>query len=116
MQLARAAAARTLADWAAPEPSPAPHRPAPAASYKPTDPAILFTRFAAVARACVASRPASPPAPRPPNAAPTPAAPPSTTPSPAPSKTTPTAPPSCAHPNPSAAPPRAPDPRATSPP
>jgi hypothetical protein len=78
MQLARAAAARTLTNWAAPEPPPAPEpspipaaepqshpdtapratsAPTPyraAASYKPTDPAILFTRFAAVARDCIA--------------------------------------------------------------
>jgi hypothetical protein len=90
MQLARAAATRTLADWAEPEapqavepleppatePSltepaqpladretaphatPTPRRPAvPAAStasYKPTDPAVLFTRLAAVVRDCIA--------------------------------------------------------------
>jgi hypothetical protein len=80
MQLARAAAARTLADWAEPEdlpppepqiaPQPEPHadrEPAPvatprrAATYgartaaaRPTDPAILFTRLAAVVRDCIA--------------------------------------------------------------
>jgi hypothetical protein len=58
MQLARAAAARTLTDWAAPEAPPAAEPPpAPAAvtpSYKPTDPAILFTRLAAVVRDCIA--------------------------------------------------------------
>jgi hypothetical protein len=80
MQLARAAAARTLADWAEPaaaaaaEPpiTPAPEPPAdaetaPAATprrpavyvarptaAKPTDPAILFTRLAAVVRDCIA--------------------------------------------------------------
>jgi hypothetical protein len=77
MQLARAAAARTLTNWAAPEEPPAaepssipaaepqshpetapransaptPHRAA--ASYKSTDPAVLFTRFAAVVRDCI---------------------------------------------------------------
>ncbi len=85
MGLARAAAARTLADWAEPQqpphtPSaepqpnqpvppqadhqpashanPAPNRPAgrPAtpAPAKPTDPAVLFTRLAAVVRDCIA--------------------------------------------------------------
>jgi len=90
MQLARAAAARTLAYWAeceapqtaeplsdhaaappsqqaaqprpdrqtAPHTNPAPprpaSRPATAASYKPTDPAVLFTRLAAVVRDCIA--------------------------------------------------------------
>jgi hypothetical protein len=77
MQLARAAAARTLTNWAQPEPpsapepssipaadpqshpETAPHRnraPTPhraATSYKPTDPAVLFTRFAAVVRDCI---------------------------------------------------------------
>jgi hypothetical protein len=95
MQLARAAAARTLADWAAPEaspeaephvtpaveaphadretaPAPTPRRPAaygprPTAA-KPTDPAVLFTRLAAVVRDCIAlearlaGAPAAPPA------------------------------------------------------
>jgi hypothetical protein len=55
MQLARAAAARTLADWAEPEaPATAPPGAAGTASPKQTDPAILFTRFAAVVRDCVA--------------------------------------------------------------
>ena len=78
MQLARAAAARTLTDWAKPEPPPAaepppisatepqsdsetaPHpdrAPTPryaAASYKPINPAVLFTRFAATVRDCIA--------------------------------------------------------------
>jgi hypothetical protein len=78
MQLARAAAARTLTNWAQPEPPSAPEpssipaadpqshpetAPHPnraprshhaAASYKPTDPAVLFTRFAAVVRDCIA--------------------------------------------------------------
>jgi hypothetical protein len=83
MQLARAAAARTLITWAEPEEQPAaeppstpaaepqsdpetaPHsNPAPTrrtpnhaantASYKPTDPALLFSRLAAVVRDCVA--------------------------------------------------------------
>ena len=90
MQLARAAAARTLTNWAAPEPPPAaeppsthlpepppipaaeppsdpatvPHaNPAPRRAaanvarwytYKPTDPAVLFTRLAATVRDCVA--------------------------------------------------------------
>jgi hypothetical protein len=80
MQLARAAAARTLTNWAEPEPAPTPepspipaaepqsdpetapppnraltpHRAAGASSYKPIDPAILFTRLAAVVRDCVA--------------------------------------------------------------
>jgi hypothetical protein len=82
MQLARAAAARTLTNWAEPEhppaseppstpavelqsdPATAPH-PGPAprrataqiagvSSYKPTDPAVLFTRLAAVVRDCIA--------------------------------------------------------------
>jgi len=84
MQLARAAAARTLANWAEPEAAPAtkpqstqaaephsesetaPHaNPAPTprraasylagtASHKQIDPAVLFTRLAAVVRDCVA--------------------------------------------------------------
>jgi hypothetical protein len=78
MQLARAAAARTLTNWGepeqppAPEPSPIPAAEPPshpetapphnraltphraAASYKPIDPAVLFTRFAAVVRDCIA--------------------------------------------------------------
>jgi hypothetical protein len=80
MQLARAAAARTLTNWAepeqpaAPEPpsipaaqpqwhpetaprpnrAPTPHRAAGTSSYKQTDPAVLFTRFAAVVRDCIA--------------------------------------------------------------
>jgi hypothetical protein len=82
MQLARAAAARTLTDRAAPEAPPAAEPPTPPAaepptppaaepppppaaepptrpaaatpSYKPTDPAILFTRLAAVVRDCIA--------------------------------------------------------------
>ncbi len=88
MGLARAAAARTLADWAEPsepqqdqqisqtaqppliqpaEPQAdreaAPHanparslsaRPATTASAKPTDPALLFTRLAAIVRHCIA--------------------------------------------------------------
>ena len=83
MQLARAAAARTLADWAEPEAPPAaapplaqaplahPDRepepqasPAPTsrraasptatASHKPTDPAVIFTRLAATVRDCIA--------------------------------------------------------------
>jgi len=82
MQLARAAAARALADWAEPEaPAPAdppitqpaepqaeretaPHtnpaprrpasRPATPAPHKPTDPAVLFTRLAATVRDCIA--------------------------------------------------------------
>jgi hypothetical protein len=83
MQLARAAAARTLTNWAepeqppaaqtqsipmsathsdpeaAPQSNPAPTRgttghATPTASYKPTDPAVLFTRLAAVVRDCVA--------------------------------------------------------------
>jgi hypothetical protein len=80
MQLARAAAARTLADWAEPEPSPAAEpllAPAPAppsphavqppptrqaaprahapgtASPRQTDPALIFTRLAAVVRDCI---------------------------------------------------------------
>jgi hypothetical protein len=90
MQLARAAAARTLADWAEPEaspeaephvtpaaaappadretaPAPTPRRPA-AYAAKPTDPAVLFTRLAAVVRDCIAlearlaGAPAAPPA------------------------------------------------------
>ncbi len=91
MGLARAAAARTLADWAEPEQPPlsaaepqlnesaapltqpaepqAAHQPAPhtnpapsrhgnrsatTASTKPTDPALLFTRLAAIVRDCIA--------------------------------------------------------------
>ena len=84
MQLARAAAARTLTNWAEPEAAPAaepqstqaaepqsesetaPHaNPAPTshraasylagtASYKQIDPAVLFTRLAAVVRDCIA--------------------------------------------------------------
>jgi hypothetical protein len=72
MQLARAAAARTLADWAEPEASPMPAAATPSdtktapqsnptpcrtagtAPYKQTDPAVLFTRLAAVVRDCVA--------------------------------------------------------------
>ena len=77
MQLARVVAARALTDWAEPEapqatePEPlseqaaeAPiHQPAPhpkprgtasAASPKQADPAVLFTRLAAVVRACIA--------------------------------------------------------------
>jgi hypothetical protein len=83
MQLARAAAARALTDWAEPEqppaeapsmaaaepqahPETAPHAdPAPTprrtavhaasnSSRKPTDPALLFTRLAAVVRDCIA--------------------------------------------------------------
>jgi hypothetical protein len=95
MQLARAAAARTLTDWAEPAaphasatqslpaaethaacemapranatPAPAPRGTATAASYKPTDPAVLFTRLAAVVRDCIAleARLAAGPAPSP---------------------------------------------------
>ena len=82
MQLARAAAARALTNLAQPEPSPAPEPPpVPAAApqshpettpqsnpaprraaanvarlyaYKPTDPAVLFTRLAATVRDCIA--------------------------------------------------------------
>jgi hypothetical protein len=83
MQLARAAAARTLTNWAkpeqppasapqsiptaapqsdpetAPQSNPAPTRhaaghPTSTASYKQIDPAVLFTRFAAVVRDCIA--------------------------------------------------------------
>ena len=82
MQLARAAAARTLDSWAEPQPepesapapapqanhqtepqtepnaTPAPHHPAQNASqaptYRPTDPAVLFTRLAATVRDCIA--------------------------------------------------------------
>ena len=79
MGLASVAAARTLADWAEPPKSqaepqptqptappadreaaplanPAPHLPAsrPCTSAKATDPAVLFTRLAAVVRDCVA--------------------------------------------------------------
>jgi hypothetical protein len=79
MQLARAAAARSLADWAEPDapapaepqhppaaptraesetvPAPAPHRSASQTARtagKPTDPAVLFTRLAAVVRDCIA--------------------------------------------------------------
>jgi len=82
MQLARAAAARAVTDWAEPEAPPAqepllPHevespadretalqpnpthrrtagQAASTASYKSTDPAVLFTRLAAVARDCIA--------------------------------------------------------------
>jgi len=86
MQLARAAAARTRADWAVAPPTAEPSRvtaepsivkaepssvaaepsampaaeppsePAPATTppYKQTDPAILFTRLAAVVRDCIA--------------------------------------------------------------
>ncbi len=87
MGMARAAAARALADWAEPEQPPpadqqlnesaepltqpaephAAHEPAPhtdtvrslqasrpATSAKPTDPALLFTRLAAIVRDCIA--------------------------------------------------------------
>jgi hypothetical protein len=82
MQLARGAAARTLADWAEPEALPAaeptiiptaapqsgaeaaprsnpasaptPRHATGTASYKPTDPALLFTRLARVVRDCIA--------------------------------------------------------------
>ena len=80
MRLARAAAARTLADWAEPEappsaepplanaaespmaktaeppanPAAAPRRSTATASHKPTDPAVLFTRLAATVRDCIA--------------------------------------------------------------
>ena len=77
MQLARVVAARALTDWAEPETPPADepeplseqaaeapiHQPAPhpkprgtasAASPKQADPAVLFTRLAAVVRACIA--------------------------------------------------------------
>jgi hypothetical protein len=80
MQLARAAAARTLGDWAEPEDSPPPEpqippapepradsetapaptprraadRPARISAAKPADPAVLFTRLAAVVRDCIA--------------------------------------------------------------
>jgi hypothetical protein len=81
MQLARAAAAKTLAEWAEPEqpptaeplpnqpaeplpsqpaetlsePTPAPKRTAgPAAARKPTDPALIFTRLVAAVRDCIA--------------------------------------------------------------
>ena len=78
MTLARAAAARALTDWAEPEApptaepeplseqaaeapitQPAPTKPrrtatASAASPKQADPAVLFTRLAAVVRACIA--------------------------------------------------------------
>ena len=76
MQLARAAAARTLTNWAAPEPPPIPAAEPPSDpetapqsnpatrraaanvarlyAYKPTDPAVLFTRLAATVRDCVA--------------------------------------------------------------
>ena len=84
MQLARAAAARTLDSWAEPAPAPA-HEPtqsteppptqpedsqleadaaqasrrpgsprAQTPTYRPTDPAILFTRLAATVRDCIA--------------------------------------------------------------
>jgi hypothetical protein len=53
MQLARAAAARTLANWAEPEHPPA-AAPPTAQVAKQTDPAVLFTRLAAVVRDCVA--------------------------------------------------------------
>ncbi len=80
MGLARAAAARTLTDWAEPEqpsltqpaepqadrepaeshanPAPAPRplasRPSTPSSAKPADPAVLFTRLAAIVRDCIA--------------------------------------------------------------
>ncbi len=75
MDLARAAAARTLADWSEPQQPPTAepelvHPPAPPANptrsanttrssttratTKPTDPAVLFTRLAAVVRDCIA--------------------------------------------------------------
>ena len=79
MQLARAAAARTLTNWSEPEPPPAPepppipapephsdpeaapppnraptpHRAAGTSSYKSIDPAVLFTRLAATVRDCI---------------------------------------------------------------
>ncbi len=95
MGLARAAAARTIADWAEPEqsqspqptaphadrePAPPPNpaaarsrparHPATPASAKPTDPAVLFTRLAAVVRDCIAleARLAAGATPRAPNA------------------------------------------------
>jgi hypothetical protein len=80
MQLARAAAAKALAEWAEPEqpptaepqsdqptalpnqPAEPPPEPAPtpkrtagsAATRKPTDPALLFTRLVAAVRDCIA--------------------------------------------------------------
>jgi hypothetical protein len=72
MQLARAAAAKTLAEWAEPEqsptaeplsnqpaeppsePAPAPKRATSTALRKPTDPAQLFTRLVAAVRDCIA--------------------------------------------------------------
>jgi len=82
MQLARAAAARTRADWAEPEvpptaeptflpaaapqsdpetaphsnpaPAPTPRRVAATAPYKQTEPALLFNRLAATVRDCIA--------------------------------------------------------------
>jgi hypothetical protein len=74
MQLARLAAARALADWAAPEnqsataappsiPTAEPHPdrktappedPARPSSQRPTDPALIFTRLAATVRDCIA--------------------------------------------------------------
>src|ERR1700733_5574380 len=59
MQLARAAAARTPSDPATvPHANPAPRRAAANVArwytYKPTDPAVLFTRLAATVRDCVA--------------------------------------------------------------
>jgi hypothetical protein len=72
MQLARAAAAKTLAEWAEPEqpptaeplsnqpaeplsePAPTPKRTASTAPRKPTDPALLFTRLVAAVRDCIA--------------------------------------------------------------
>ena len=69
MQLARAAAARTLDSWAEPDPESSPTQPAeprpepdaPQASpraqtptHRQTDPAVLFTRLAATVRDCIA--------------------------------------------------------------
>src|ERR1700733_5676626 len=59
MQLARAAAARTPSDPATvPHANPAPRRAAANVArlytYKPTDPAVLFTRLAATVRDCIA--------------------------------------------------------------
>ena len=74
MQLARAAAARTLDSWAEPDPAPESTQPleprpepeaapastrptqklAPTPTYRATDPAVLFARLAATVRDCIA--------------------------------------------------------------